>query len=98
MDRVLTDDFVEFGRSGRFYDREATLAPESEEMAATLPLPDFEATLLSPGVALVTYRSIRRIEGEEQHARRTSIWLRTDGAWKLRFHQATPLQPDQPSR
>ena len=45
---------------------------------------DFAVTRLGVGVALVTYRS-----RDPRHAKRSSIWVRRDGHWLMRFHQGT---------
>lgn len=90
MDRVLGEDFVEFGRSGRVYDRAAILASPRGPIDARLPLPDFAARLIAPDVALVTYNSLATYDGVVERGRRSSIWSRTADGWVLRFHQGTP--------
>lgn len=46
-------------------------------------------------VALVTYRA-SAVRGDEPYeARVSSGYVRRDGAWKLMFHQQTPLAPGQ---
>lgn len=92
MDRILADDFFEFGRSGRIYNREQILIFSSDYIDAALPLPGFRARLLSADVAQVTYQSAVTIEGTVHYARRCSIWSRTTDGWKLRFHQGTPYE------
>jgi hypothetical protein len=92
MEEVLADDFLEFGRSGRAYRREETLAVPRGPIDAVLPLPDFRARLLAPGVAQVTYNSAVTHDGVVQHARRSSIWSWTEAGWRLRFHQGTPFE------
>ena len=91
MERRLAPDFFEFGRSGRVYRREDTLAIESQTIDARLPLKDFKARLISPDVALVTYISAVTYEGVEDIGNRSSIWSRTERGWQLRFHQGTPV-------
>jgi hypothetical protein len=71
MDEVIAEDFVEFGRSGRVYRREDTLAVPRRPIDAVLPLPDFRARLLAPGVAQVTYNSAITYDGVVYHARRS---------------------------
>lgn len=92
MERVLAPGFFEFGRSGRVYSREDTLAIPARPINARLPLADFDARLLSPDIAQVTYTSIETYEGEEQVANRSSLWSRTGDGWQLLFHQATAVQ------
>ena len=90
MLEIIAPDFFEFGRSGRTYRREDTLAISRGPIDAVLPLPDFEARLLHPDIAQVTYNSAVRYDGVVQRARRSSIWSRTPSSWILRFHQGTP--------
>ena len=85
MERTLASDFFEFGRSGRVY-REDTLGIESQLIDARLPLKNFDARLLSPDVALVTYISAITYNGIEDFGNRSSIWTRTENGWQLRFH------------
>lgn len=92
---LLADDFVEFARSGGIYDRDQTIAAlAGEEPADVRKAFDFKVSLLGEGVALLTYRSTRRLaaEMEEQHALRSSIWMRVGGRWRMRFHQGTPMR------
>jgi len=90
MLELIAPDFLEFGRSGRTYRREDTLAMPRGHIAAVLPLPDFKARLLSAEIAQVTYNSAVTYDGVVQRARRSSIWSRIAGGWVLRFHQGTP--------
>jgi hypothetical protein len=90
MREVMAPDFLEFGRSGRVYRREDSLAAPRRPIDAVLPPPDFSARLLHPDVAQVTYNSAVTYDGVVQRARRSSIWSRTPTGWTLRFHQGTP--------
>ena len=90
IEKVFAQDFFEFGRSGRIYRREELLSAPSHAIDAVLPLPDFEARLLSEDVAQVTYNSLVTYDGLLEKGRRSSIWSRTAGGWVLRFHQGTP--------
>ncbi len=90
MTEIIAPDFLEFGRSGRTYRREDSLAVSRQPIDAVLPLADFEARLLHPDIAQVTYNSVVTYDGVVQRARRSSIWSRIPGGWVLRFHQGTP--------
>jgi hypothetical protein len=84
---LICEDFLEHGASGRTYDLAALitlLAAEPDGPAATIT--DFVTRLLSPDIALVTYRT--RLENTARL--RSSIWRREQGGWKLQFHQGTP--------
>ena len=93
MKELMAPDSLEFGRSGRIYRREDSLGLPPGPIDAVLPLPGFSARLLHPDVAQVTYDSAVTYDGVVQRARRSSIWSRTPGGWRLRFHQGTPCDP-----
>jgi hypothetical protein len=81
----LHPDFIEFGASGRIWDRTSIAAVTSgvdERITATEMTP----RRLGPDAVLLTYRSHRA----EQHALRSSTWIRAAGEWLLLFHQGTP--------
>lgn len=82
---LLADDFEEFGASGRTWDATTmreTLAGASPTGPAELL--DFAVERLAPDVALATYRI-----GEPRPSNRSTIWVRRDGRWQVRFHQGT---------
>ena len=97
----LHPDFVEFGRSGRVYRRDDLLSALEQSGLTTidcdLPLPDFRAVALARAVVLVTYDSHVRHDGRVQHGHRTSLWLRDGKRWRMRLHQGTPFDPDEPT-
>jgi hypothetical protein len=93
MESVLAERFIEFGRSGRIYDRDTILAGDMYEFEAALPLPRFAIRWLADDIALVTYRSETRTGGATAHANRVSVWKHGSLGWRLEFHQGTPVQP-----
>jgi hypothetical protein len=90
MEKVLAEDFMEFGRSGRVYSRAETLAAPRGPIDSAWPLADFAIRILTPDVAQVTYNSAVTHNGSVERGRRSSIWSRTPDGWVLRFHQGTP--------
>ena len=93
MDALLDDSFVEIGASGRVYDKRQALDAPIQEINAQLPLPDFSARLLASSVALVTYRSVQmNADGSRREARRSSLWTKKGGSWRIVFHQGTLLR------
>jgi hypothetical protein len=89
---LLAEDFIEFGSSGRVYDRDAVVDAVSAETAFTATLDDFAARLLAPRVALTTYRLSVRSDGKSsvRTTLRSSVWVERGGRWLLLFHQGTP--------
>ena len=89
---LLHPDFVEFGASGRVWDRTEVVEELAERPQVSGQATDFFPTRLSADVVLVTYR----ISGDSSSLR-SSVWVNdaTTG-WRLRFHQGTGLEPPRP--
>lgn len=94
---LLADEFFEFGKSGRVYNKQITVdALASEGSSGTTIVPqvaDFSVTSLSSDVVLVTYRSIRVADETSKsfETLRSSIWKLSSGRWQMVFHQGTPI-------
>jgi len=85
---LLTPEFMEFGASGRVFDRDgiiAVLAAEPTRVARQAR--GFKVRLIAPGAALTTWR-VQRDDGIE--TLRSSVWQQqADGRWLMVFHQGT---------
>ena len=92
MEEIMAPDFFEIGRSGRIWQSEECLAAPRQPILAVLPLPEFNARLIQPDIAQITYCSAVTYDGVVDHARRSSIWTRSPTGWILRFHQGTPYK------
>lgn len=94
---LLADEFFEFGKSGRVYNKQITvdaLASEGSSGSSIVPqVADFSVTSLSSDVVLVTYRSIRVADEASRNFEtlRSSIWKLGSGRWQMVFHQGTPI-------
>jgi uncharacterized protein (DUF952 family) len=90
MDRILHPDFTEVGRSGHTYTRTEILT--TPRVALDVPIgDDYRLVSIDDEVAMARYVSYDSYDGVDQNAHRTSIWVRTDSGWRLRFHQGTSL-------
>ena len=92
VDRLLHPDYLEVGSTGRTWTRREILEPVGH---FTAELTELAAAELVPGAVLVTYTSVIHElsdidEVTEGPVRRSSLWLHTDGQWRLRYHQGTP--------
>lgn len=92
MEQVMAEDFIEFGRSGRMYDRQECLSHPRQPIDAVIPLPDLAVRMITRDVAQVTYNSHVTYDGELLKGRRSSIWRRAGDSWELVFHQGTPYE------
>jgi glyoxylase I family protein len=81
---LIAEDFLEFGSSGRVWTtgsiHEALDVPPGEPVT----IEDFEVAELGGGVVLATY-----LTPGPPAVDRSSIWVRRDGRWQVRFHQGT---------
>lgn len=93
MEALLHPEFLEFGRSGRGYTRAEVLeefGPNNQLSAVHSGR--FGLILLAEHVALLTYISAHKdAKGDlYRYSLRSSIWVRTQMGWQVRFHQGTP--------
>jgi hypothetical protein len=95
---LLADEFVEFGSSGRVWDKESTIAAlqqEKEDLETpTRAIHDFSTRRLAADVILVTYRIIAVARSRRTCTLRSSIWRLVDRRWQMSFHQGTPSKLD----
>lgn len=86
LEALLHPDFEELGASGRRWDRASILdALVAEEAYEAPDVRGLRSIAAGADAELVVY--------ETPGVYRTSLWLRTDGRWRLRHHQASVL-PD----
>jgi hypothetical protein len=91
---LLTDDFQEFGSSGRIYSKPEIIAALQAETEVCISMRDFEARFLAENIALITYISTKVEQGSSPvEALRSSIWALRDDRWQMLFHQGTRLPP-----
>jgi hypothetical protein len=91
---LLADDFIEFGSSGRVFNKSAILEDlqnEPPRMASLLS--DFSTREIAPTAILTTWKATRRnLTGETiAQSWRSSLWILLDGRWQITFHQGTPI-------
>ena len=92
LSELLHPEFVEFGSSGTVWTRDEILLRLPAETGFSASISGMEVRLLAPDVALVTFEArISSGTGGDSVSLRTSVWLRESGAWRVRFHQGTPI-------
>lgn len=94
LTKLLAEEFVEFGSTGRVYNLKSIIEELGKESNAQGSITDFELVSLAPDVALVTYRAVF-FEGDgepEKHSLRSSIWKLAGDTWQMVFHQGTPTK------
>jgi len=90
LQRVLAEDFVEFGQSGqRFHRNQIIELLCSGGDDTDLEIEEFEIAKLDTHTALATYRAASRRTACP--VLRSSPWQKhPQRRWQLRFHQGTP--------
>jgi hypothetical protein len=88
LDRLLADDFVEYGSSGRIFNKQVILKRLPSEQTMKMTLSHFEMKLLAPNVVQTTFQLYKH--ETKQHSLRSSIWKRNEDHWQMVFHQGTP--------
>lgn len=87
---LLGDEFVEFGASGRRWDRASIVAHLATGPRRPVEITGFEVHTVASDLAVATYESVEgRGTTGERRSGRTSVWLRRDGRWRMVFHQGT---------
>lgn len=89
---LLSEDFVEFGASGRVFALTEILELLATETYQPPLIEDFRCRSIAPTVALVTYRAVRPnpAPGKSAASLRSSVWTNERGQWRMVFHQGTP--------
>ncbi len=93
LSRLLSENFFEFGSSGKTWIRESVLKDlPSENDITKIESFNYQAILLAQDVVLVTYVSTRLRVGQKLSSfLRSSIWRKNNGDWQMEFHQGTPI-------
>ena len=91
VDVLLADDFTEFASTGEAYAKSEIIAALRDEHPKRYTLSDFEARALSSDIVLTTFRLSKHLPGKKKpvESLRCSVWKRSDGRWRMTFHQGT---------
>ena len=86
---LLSEDFREFGASGRVWDRATLLETLSAEPPYPIASENFECLRLSSHLALLTYVAAN----PARKTLRSSLWRLEGDRWRVLFHQGTVILP-----
>lgn len=87
LEKLIADEFTEFGSSGRVYSKPDLLKSLPSEESREFIVTDFEIRELSQHVILAMYKTIE----EGAVSLRSSIWKQYNDEWKMIFHQGTKV-------
>ncbi|MGH1551055.1 RNase H family protein [Leifsonia poae] len=83
---LLHPSFEEIGRSGRLWGRDAIVSELADEDALVVDLEVLAVDRVGGEALLLTARTT----DARGATLRSSLWVRSSGRWRLRFHQGTP--------
>ncbi|MFO1257682.1 MAG: GNAT family N-acetyltransferase [Gammaproteobacteria bacterium] len=86
LGKLIADDFLEFGSSGKVYNKQDCIKPD--ETSRKFVVSDFKIKELSKDVMLATYKTTE----DGIASLRSSIWQRYGDEWKMIFHQGTKCE------
>ncbi len=86
LNKLIADDFLEFGSSGKVYNKQDCIKPD--ETSRKFVVSDFKIKELSKDVTLATYKTTE----DGIASLRSSIWQRYGDEWKMIFHQGTKCE------
>jgi hypothetical protein len=92
LNNLLSDGFIEFGASGKIYNKQQTIDILEKRDAASVQnnwaADSFICHQITGNVYLLMY-SLQR--GNEL-TKRTSIWQKSGGQWQILFHHGTAIK------
>lgn len=92
LSRMIHKDFIEFGSSGKIYDKSSIIKEMSKQKEYQYFIMNFYVQKLSKKIALVTYHASVELEnGQKKYSLRSSIWKYDDERWQILFHQGTSI-------
>ncbi len=92
LSKILADDFIEFGSSGRVFTKKKIIKSLQEESNPKLSLTNFKLKELGGDYFLATYKGISEENGENFYSLRSSIWLKKNERYVMIFHQGTKIK------
>jgi len=92
FEQILDDEFIEFGTSGKKYnkvDQLNAIGKDAELTEVFFDVVDFQEKNVSDDVILATYKTINKLT--KQEVLRSSLWRLNGDKWQLLFHQGTKI-------
>ncbi len=93
IENQMCDGFWEVGASGNIYSRQDVIETLLEryndpDYQDILSVSDFKLTQIAQDNYLLTYNLI---QNHIRHTRRSTIWCKVHGQWKVLYHQGTVI-------
>ena len=89
LNRLIADDFIEVGASGRRFGKADALFRLPTEHVASVNALNMNVRMLAATVGMVTFDTTRLVRGESRFVHRASIWTLNGNHWQMTYHQGT---------
>ena len=92
LGEILAEGFVEFGSSGRIYDKHSIIRSLTQAKASEyFQINNFRLVTSSENMALVTYMCEASTDTGDviRSSNRSSFWILRERCWQMIFHQGT---------
>jgi hypothetical protein len=89
LEGIISDDFLEFGSSGRKFTKQTVIAALSMPSNAKIEISDLKIKYLADNVVIATYIATKISDDGKSLSLRSSIWIFKDSRWQIVFHQGT---------
>ncbi len=89
LDGIISDEFIEFGSSGRVFDKQGVIKALAGQAPVKIQITNFRIKFLAPGVVHATYIASKETNGLLSNSLRSSVWTQKDNCWQILFHQGT---------
>ena len=89
--RLLADNFIEIGSSGKVYTKKQIIEELAAETDLNISIEDFRILPLSDEIVLATYKAFISVDNIKavSYSWRSSIWKFDGENWRMAFHQGT---------
>jgi hypothetical protein len=89
LEQLIAAEFLEFGSSGKTYDKNGVIDALAEMPDAKTRISDFKINFLADGVVLATYTASKISDNDKIFTLRSSVWMYKNNRWQIVFHQGT---------
>jgi hypothetical protein len=91
LNKLMTDDFIEYGSSGLIYNKKDILERLPNKPSPSYSLSNFELIIISESVVQTRFKTRRiNLDGSELSSLHSSLWRKSNSDWQMFFHQGTP--------
>lgn len=89
---LLSEDFLEYGSSGGIMDKSFLVNEVADQgiEECLFSIGNFQAISIADQIVQTRFVTTNRTNGNSQN--RSSLWRNEKGAWRMFFHQGTPIK------